>query len=747
EAVKFRQGETGIVFKDIFISQVKKLNPFLTEDLAQDIYNNLLKIPPKIEGNLILWEYLKGLKTVFIPSEKREKNVKIIEPDDIDKNIFQVTEEFTFANGIKKIRADIVFFINGVPLILVETKAAHKIDGLNEALEQIKRYHKDCPEFFSFLQIYGITHLINFYYSASWNTSLKALFCWKEEMGKDFEMAVKTFFERKKILKLILDCILFTKKDDEIRKVILRNHQIRAVDKILERTGTDKKRGLVWHTQGSGKTYTMIVVAQKLIKNPIFESPTVIMLVDRNELESQLFGNVLSTGTKPIVAKSKEHLKSLLKDDVRGLIISMIHKFEGMPQDINKRNNIFVLVDEAHRTTGGILGNYLMGALPNATFIGFTGTPIDKTLYGKGTFVTFGKDDPPKGYLDKYNIEESIEDGTTVPLHYSLAPNELLVDRATLEREFLELAEAQGISDVEELNKILDKAVNLKNFLKSSDRIEKVSKYISDHFKNYVEPMGYKAFVVAVDREGCALYKKELDKYLPPDYSKVVYSPFYNDLPELQKYHLSEEEEKRVRKAFTNPKELPKILIVTEKLLTGFDAPVLYCMYLDKPMRDHVLLQAIARVNRPYEDEEGRKKPCGFVLDFVGIFENLEKALSFDSKDIEGVVRDINFLKERFADFMKRAREDYLNLLTNLTETKKVEKILEYFLDEEKRHNFYKFFKELSDMYEVISPDEFLRGYFEDFDTIVRMYKILREAYEPKILIEKEFTKKVINLV
>ena len=334
----------------------------------------------------------------------------------------------------------------------------------------------------------------------------------------------------------------------------------------------------------------------------------------------------------------------------------MIHKFEDMPENINTRENLFVLVDEAHRTTGGKLGNYLMGALPNATYIGFTGTPIDKTEYGKGTFITFGKDDPPKGYLDKYSIAESIEDGTTVELHYTLAPNELQVDKETLEKEFWALKEAEGVSDVEELNKVLEKAVNLRNMLKNRERVERVAKYVADHYRDNVEPMGYKAFLVAVDREACALYKEQLDKHLPKEYSKVVYSPFYNDPPELSKHHLSVTEEKRIRKAFRKPDELPKILIVTEKLLTGFDAPILYCMYLDKPMRDHVLLQAIARVNRPYEDDEGRKKPSGFVLDFVGIFDNLEKALAFDSQDIEGVVQDIEVLKGQFTELMDTAR-------------------------------------------------------------------------------------------
>lgn len=750
ESLRLRGGETGIVFKEIFIKQMLLLNSdFMNQSMAEELIKKIESVPSNIEGNFTVWKYLKGLGNIFVPDEKRERNVKFIDTENIDNNIFNVTDEFEFTNGIEHIRQDIVFLINGIPILFIETKSAHKIEGLSEALEQVKRYHRECPELLSVQQLYVLTHIIKYYYSATWNTTEKFLFNWKEESSGNFEHLVKTFFARERIINLLIDFIMFTRQDDVLQKIILRPHQMRAVDKIVERAkDSEKKRGLVWHTQGSGKTFTMIVAAQKIIENPLFENPTVIMLVDRNELESQLFGNIKALDFGNVeVAESKNHLTQLLSDDRRGLIVTMIHKFDGMPADINTRKNIFILVDEAHRTTGGKLGNYLMGALPNAVYIGFTGTPIDKTKYGSGTFVTFGKDDAPQGYLDKYSIAESLEDGTTVPLYYTLAPNELRVEKELLEKEFLNLAETEGISDIEALNKVLEKAVNLKNMLKNRERVEKVTKYIYEHYKNYIEPMGYKAFLVAVDREACALYKEELDKYLPREYSEVVYSPYYNDKPELSKYHLSETDEKRIRKAFKKPDEQPKILIVTEKLLTGFDAPILYCMYLDKPMRDHVLLQAIARVNRPYEDDEGRKKSSGFVLDFVGIFDNLEKALAFDSQDIEGIVHDLDVLKERFANEMKIAKEKYLILIEGKTQDKAVESILDSFRNEEERQEFYKYFKKLSDIYEIISPDNFLRAYLDDYETLSRMYQILRENYERGIIIDKSFTRKTAYLV
>jgi type I restriction enzyme R subunit len=756
EAERLRGGRTGLIFREVFADRLARMNDFIDSTMIQDKRKEIERLPTRKEGNLQAWEYLKGLKTVFLQSENRERNVKIID-ENAKNNIYQVTDEFSYTNGMKTNRYDVVFLINGIPVFFAESKAVAKFLNRNvdresiiaEALDQIRRYHNETPEAMTLFQVFTATNIINFLYAATWNLEAKSIFNWRtDSKAKTFEELVKSFFDRQRLTDMLLNFIMFTRQDDELIKVILRPHQMRAVDKIVDRAASKKKRALIWHTQGSGKTYTMIVAAQRIMENPYFQNPTIIMLVDRNELEAQLFANLTAVGMEHVqVAQRKTHLQELLQRDTRGLIVSTIHKFEGMPEKINERKNVFVLVDEAHRTTGGDLGNFLMGALPNATYIGFTGTPIDKTAHGKGTFKVFGVDDPPHGYLDKYGIAESIEDGTTVRLHYTLAPNELKPDRQVLEKEFLNLAEAQGISDIETLNRVLDKAVTLKNMLKNKERMENVAAFVVKHFKDYVEPMGYKAFLVAVDREACALYKKELDKLLPKEYSEVIYSPFHGDEEPLKEYHLTEEQEKRIRKAFRQPDKNPKILIVTEKLLTGFDAPILYCMYLDKPMRDHVLLQAIARVNRPYEDSGGRKKTSGFVLDFVGIFDNLEKALSFDSTDISGIVKDIEILKQRFSDMIKIARTNYLTLIKGKTKDKAVEAVLDYFRNDKARQEFYEFFKEISAIYEILSPDSFLRPFIDDFDTLARMFKIVLEAYEPGVIIDREFTRKTAKLV
>ncbi len=749
DAAALRHGEGGLLLHDLFVQQVQRLNPGVVNlPRAEDLARALSRVPPTIEGNYRAWEYLRGLRTVYVPEERRERNVRLLDPANPRANTFHVTEELTYDNGTHRIRPDVVFFVNGIPVLVLEAKAAQKQDAMDEALAQLRRYHREGPELMALLQVQMLTNLLEFRYGATWVLSSKLLFSWRDEQAGDFETLVKRFLSPSRILRVLTEFILFTRKDDELSKVVLRPHQMRAVERILARArDPQKKRGLIWHTQGSGKTYTMIVAARRLIEDPRFENPTVLMLVDRNELEAQLFANLGATGFGPVtVAQSKAHLRQLLQSDQRGLIVSMIHKFDDIPANVNRRSNIYVLVDEAHRSTGGDLGNYLMGALPNATYIGFTGTPVDRTAYGKGTFKTFGTDDA-KGYLDKYSIVESIRDGTTVPLHYALAANDLLVDRETLNREFLDLAELEGVSDPDELNRVLERAVTLTNMLKNRERVDRVARHVAEHYRQNVEPMGYKAFLVAVDREACALYKQALDRYLPAEYSTVVYSPAHNDGPDLARYHLSEEQEKEVRKRFIKADQQPRILIVTDKLLTGFDAPILYCMYLDKPMRDHVLLQAIARVNRPYEDSEGRRKVAGLVYDFVGIFENLKKALAFDSRDVEGAIEGLDVLKARFEALMARGREEYLSLWAGLQGDKAAEAVLEHFRDEGPRMAFYAFFEDLQNAYEILSPDPFLRPYLDGYIELSQMNSLVRAAYDRDRPVDREFLRKTARLV
>lgn len=747
EAEKRRAG--NLFFLDIFYQETFKKNPWLAASPKGGPVYTFPNFNASIVGNRDFLNFLRGSSTAFDNVENREKNVKIIDFQNLDRNVFEVTDEFVFSNGRYTNRQDIVFLIDGIPVIFIECKNLTTSEGIEKAIDQIRRYHRESPELLAVEQSFLASEGMRLEYGVTWNTARRNIFPWKGDKVGELENKIKTFFETKHILDLIEKYIMFIEEDEKLIKIVLREHQAAAVELVLERAlQKDKTRGLIWHTQGSGKTLTMIKTAELLFKSEEADKPTVIMMLDRNELEGQMESNLTAVGIKNVRrAENINDLVEILKSDYRGIVITMIHKFRGLPENLNTRQNIFVLVDEAHRTTGGDLGTFMMAAMPNATFIGYTGTPVDRTQHGKGTFKTFGIHDQ-KGYLHKYSISESIEDGTTLPLYYSLAPNEMLVPKETLEREFLNLAEEQGVTDIEELNAILERAINTKNFLKGKGRIEKVGKFVAEHFKKYIDPMNYKAFLVAVDREACALYKKELDKYLPAEWSEVVYTGNHNDSETLKEFAHDEQKEKEIRRDFAKFGTNPKILIVTEKLLTGYNAPILYCMYLDKPLRDHTLLQTIARVNRPYENEEHKMvKPHGFVLDFVGIFDKLEKALSFDSDEVNAIVKDLSLLKERFVKKLTKDAKPYSGMLVGEFNDRLAGVLIEHFRDEEKRKAFFKLYNEIEMLYEIISPDPFLRPYVDDYMNLAAMYQVVRNAFAKKVQYDREFLNKTAGLV
>jgi len=743
-----------LFFGDLLHAQVRAFNPKYKEAEGA-LMGEFQRFHADIYGNRDFLQALRNQHKFFCAEENRELDLTLIDYGDLARprehwrNVYEVTEEFYTHNGKYGTREDVVFLINGIPVLVIECKNASKDEAIALGVDQIRRYHAETPEVMVPEMIFTTTEAIGFAYGVTWNTVRRNIFRWKHEEVGNLEAKVKSFCAVPHLLRSLKDFILFTEKDEELQKIILHQHQTAAVDRVVARALDPKRsRGLVWHTQGSGKTYTMIVASQLLFRAPQADKPTILLMIDRNELEDQMLKNLAAVGLGNVAHANRiAELNKLLKQDYRGIIVTMIHKFRDMPANMNTRANIYVLIDEAHRTTGGDLGNFLMAGLPNASFLGFTGTPVDKTAYGKGTFKTFGCEDD-KGYLHKYSITESIDDGTTLPLYYNLAPNEMLVPHEIMEKEFLALAETEGIADIEELNKILERAVNLKNFLKGRKRVNKVARHVADHYRENVEPLGYKAFLVAVDREACAFYKEALDAILPLEYSEIVFTGNNNDPAHLKKWHLDPKREKQIRKNFTKVGEWPKILIVTEKLLTGFDAPILYAMYLDKPMRDHTLLQAIARVNRPYENETAEMvKPHGFVLDFVGIFDKLEKALAFDSDEINAIVKDIGLLKQLFKAKMDTKSPAYLALVTRNFDDKDVDNLIEHFRDKERRMEFFKEYKEIEMLYEIISPDAFLRPFIENYATLSGIYEVVRNAYARRVYVDRAFQRKTNELV
>jgi len=741
-----RGGEAGMIFTDELEAALVNFNSWMSGDAVRQVIEKLAAIPPTIEGNREMLSWLRGERQWYDETEKRQRRVQILDFETPGNNVFHITWEWKLKPPARKgNRADVMFVINGLPVCIVEHKNPKDGGAIDRAVTQLRRYEKETPELVGTPQLFNVTHLLDYWYGVTWNTNRRYMARWKQTPEETYKFAVQAFFEPTDFLRTLQHWILFYVEDGETRKSILRQHQRTAVDKIVERCADpSKRRGLLWHTQGSGKTFTLLTAARLILEQKErFKNATVILVVDRSELEGQLKGWVekllgeMQQQDIPVWrANSKAEVQDFLKTDKRGLIISMIHKFEGIDKNTNTRENVFVFIDEAHRSVAKDLGTYMMAAVPNATIIGFTGTPIANTAQGEGTFKIFGTDDP-KGYLDKYSIRESIEDETTLPIRHTMAPSDMTVPAERLDKEFFELAATEGVTDIDELNKVLDRAVGLRTFLTADDRIEKVAAFVAEHFKQNVLPLHYKAFLVGVNREACAKYKRALDKLLPPEWSQPVYTENAADIidrPLVAQLQLSPERESDVRSLFKKVNQDPKILIVTDKLLTGFDAPVLYCMYLDKPMRDHVLLQAIARVNRPYVDANGIQKRVGLVVDFVGVLRELKKALQFDSSDVSGVIEHLDLLLKDFLGKIELAKTEYLEVGNQGSADERLERLVYgRFLDPEPRKAFFEAYKEIEVLWEILSPAPELRDHVATFKRLAQLYAAVRNAYADRV--------------
>ena len=764
EALRKRGGETEMLFRAELAAKLKAFNPWMTDRAIGSVIEKIDAVPPTIEGNREMLAWLRGERQWHDEGEKRDRRVRLIDFDAPTANVFHVTWEWKIKplSRNKGNRADVVFVVNGVPVAIVEHKNPTDHHAVNHGVTQLQRYERETPELMGTAQLFNVTHLLEYWYGVTWNISRRFMARWKEPPQEPpeetYQFAVQSFFEPNDFLRTLRNWILFYVEDGETRKSVLRQHQRRAIDEIIKRCAEPtRNRGLIWHTQGSGKTFTLLTAARLILerKDKLHSSPTVIVVVDRRDLEGQLQGWVDrligEMQQQDIVverADSKAHLQDLLQNDRRGLILSMIHKFEGLEKNANERDNIYVFIDEAHRSVARDLGTYLMAALPKATIIGFTGTPIDETAHGRGTFKIFGKEDE-RGYLDKYTIAESIEDETTLPIRYTMAPSDMTVPTEQLDKEFFELAQAEGVTDIDELNRVLDAAVDLRTFLTADDRIEKVAAFVAKHFREKIDPLGYKAFLVGVNREACAKYKRALDKLLPPEWTEPIYTPNDSDIvdrPLVAELQLDDEREANARLMFKKADENPKMLIVTDKLLTGYDAPLLYCMYLDKPMRNHVLLQAIARVNRPYAANSSRKR-IGLIVDFVGVLREMEKALQFDSKDVSGVIEDLDLLLQDFLTRIEKAKKDYLGDEGGLDADERFEKIIARFRTPDSRTALFETYNEIEALWEILSPSPELRDHIEIYKKLVNLYEAVRNAYGNKGSYLAELANKTRDMV
>ena len=682
-----------------------------------------------VRANEEFAEWLKGNKTMPFGKNYAHVSVKLIDFETIENNKFQLVNQFSIRNRETK-RPDIVMFVNGIPLVVGEAKTPVRpsVSWLDAASDIHDGYENSVPELFVPNVLSFATEGKELYYGAV-RTPLEFWAAWRVNEGDDVSRLMglnNVAAEMKQLLspKTLLD-ILYnfttysTNKKRQRIKVVCRYQQYEGANLIVQRVLENKiKRGLIWHFQGSGKSLLMLFAAQKMRKLKELKSPTVMIVVDRVDLDSQT-QNVFKEAPNVMPTEDIDTLNKYLANDSRFIIITTIFKFKDAKANINLRDNIIVMVDEAHRTQEGDLGQRMRMALPNAFFFGLTGTPINKTDHN--TFWTFGAQEDENGYMSRYSFEDALRDKTILPLHFEPRLLDIHIDREKVDEEFEAIS---NTLDEEAKITLSKKAAKMLEFLKSPERIEIVCKDIAQHYQEKVEPQGFKAMIVTPDREACHLYKQELGKYFPNSASAVVISTSGKGEDELKRlYNLTKDEQEKLVEKFNKPDSELKFLIVTAKLLTGFDAPILQTMYLDKSLKDHTLLQAICRTNRKFPN-----KTFGRIVDYFGVFDDAAKALEFDEDVMKKVITNLSSQLEELPRIMAN----------NLAHFEGVDRTIEGFdglqaaqdaIDtNEKRDAFASDYRQLTNIWESLSPDPALEPYRTDYKWLSNVYQSVKPS-------------------
>ena len=735
------------------VRNLKRINKGLDigDEEVNKVLNELKLTGAGIEGAKRILNFYKFGIPVKFEKEKVVKYVRLFDFADIEDNEFIISRQVNY-EGRDRIRTDIVLYVNGIPLVNIECKnpTDPSVSWYN-AYRQIKDYESIVPELYKYVQI-GVAaeSQARYFPIVPWQAEV-GTYEWKEEIKDSLESTVE-ILSMERLLDIIRNFLFFRVEFGEATKVIARYMQYRAANRMVERViknlrgEEEKDKGLVWHWQGSGKTLTMIFAANKLFYLKELENPTIMFIVDRIEIEEQLYKEFYSLDmVRPDAIGSIGELKEVLSFDdyrgKRGVFITLIHKFRPeelrdlqaelekisrVKKTIMTRKNVISFIDEGHRSQYGLLAAQMKGILKGAFFFALTGTPISKR--GRDTYLEFSYP-PEEPYLDRYFITDSIRDGFTVKIVYQ--PR--LEEGVHLKRDMLEIflqVELEELpeevrDDVEE--RVKQRLNSIKLFLENPNRIKVIAEDMAHHFKENMDGK-FKAMVVAASRKACALYKKELDKHLPSEYSEIVMTYTRED-EELIHGQVREAREKYggrdiedIRKDIVDrfkEEEFPKILIVTDMLLTGFDAPILQTMYLDKPLKEHRLLQAVARTNRPFKDI----KEAGFVIDYVGILREFKKALEmYSTEDVEGALFSYDNLRGEFVTLI----QEILEILKEVPRDYERETLLKAVevltADGEKEKGFVDRYRKLRKVFELLGPDEVKLAHFETYKWITAIY-------------------------
>lgn len=728
----------------------------ISDEEIKQALNELKLKGTGIEGAKRVLHYFKFGIPIKFEKERVVKYVRLFDYESLQNNEFTISRQVIHQSGDKQIRNDIILYINGIPIANIECKnPASLTEDWYNAYTQIKEYERQIPELYKYMQIgIAVETTAKYFPIVPWQQQEEIkIHEWREKPKDSIDSTIE-MLTPKTLLNIIKDYLFFRIEYGSATKVVTRYMQYRAAEQITNRIvnhiqgKTPKNKGLIWHWQGSGKTLTMIFAANKLYHTPQLENPTIFFIVDREELQEQLYTEFTALDmTKPEIINTINTLKKTLKHDQgkgkRGILITLIQKFrpeeftqlqktlEKLSKDteiILTRKNVIAFVDEGHRTQYGTLAGQMRSILKNAAFFAFTGTPI--SIRQRNTYAAFSY--PPEEYhLDKYFITDSIKDGFTVKIAYQ--PR--LEKDVHLKKEMLETFLEVELEEIPEQyhekveNRVRKKLNTIRVVLENKNRIKKIAEDIAEHFKENVEGK-FKAIVAAVSRKACVRYKRALDQLLPKEYTEVVMTFQDRTDPQIiQDYHkelttrYKGKDTKDIRKEIVGnfkEEDLPKILIVTDMLLTGFDAPILQTMYLDKPLKEHRLLQAIARTNRPYKNI----KEAGLIIDYVGILKNFVKAFeNYTKEDIKGVLYNTKDLTKDFIQTLNQTLNLFENIPKDQYDRETMLKAIETLTtNEQNTKKFLENYKHLRKLFELLGPHEIKIKKFHEYKWLTQVY-------------------------
>lgn len=732
-----------------------RLNPEIdsNHDRADEVIYKLRAIVLSVRSDGLLkaneemMAWLKGDRSMPFGPNHEHTTVRLIDFENLEANQFVVTSQFVFHAGPAHRRADLVLLVNGFPLVVIEAKTPVRqaVSWVDGALQVHDDYEVNVPELF----VANVFNVATEGKELMYGSVRMPVNLWGPWRGDDeatpgtlagLKEAVNGLLRPNVVLDILAHFTLFaTDKKKRRIKVVCRYQQYQAVNLIVQRVLAGKPRkGLIWHFQGSGKSLLMVFAAQKLRMQPALGNPTVLIVVDRIDLDAQISSTFHASDVPNLVkAETRETLQTLLKQGTQKIIITTIFKFAEAEGVLNDRQNIIVLVDEAHRTQEGNLGYKMRWALPNAFLFGLTGTPINRR--DRNTYYAFGAEEDKFGYMSRYGFEESIRDGATLMLHFEPRLLDLRINKEAIDQAYEALTGDLSDLDKDNLAKAASKMAVL---VKVPERIQKICEDIAKHFQSVVEPNGFKGMVVTFDQECCLLYKEALDKILPPEATEVVISATGSD-ERFKPYDRTRDAEEKLLDRFRDPNDPLQILIVTAKLLTGFDAPILQAMYLDKPLRDHTLLQAICRTNRTYGDA----KTHGLIVDYLGVFDDVAKALEFDEKGLKDVVSNIEGLKSKLPEAIQKCLAFFPGVDRSLSGYEGLMAAQECLPTNDVRDAFAAEYSVLGKLWEAISPDPMLSAFEADYKWLTQVYISVQPTSGTGKLIWHALGAKTIELI